>query len=268
MSEITQRTAVYAQQSPPTLPAPPVPGKKVRKEGTTSSRRVLWILVSIVLLALSIGGFYITALRADDTQSVLVASAAIPQGEEITSDMFTTVNIVPAGGITYTSGNRAGEFVGMTARGYIPSGTPVQSEMFFSPVEAEEAVLLECVLDFEVFPGGEEVASGDFVLMIDPGEDPGGEGRGTAAYVVEARYLDNLEESQLRESLPPNEWSECRRKEAFGGRTPQVYKVNPLLEQNEALLGTLIQQLNTVFEEEFVVKLNEAAEQAEAQEQF
>ena len=86
--------------------------------------------------------------------------------------------------------------------------------------------------------------------------------------MVEARYLDNLEEGQLRESLPPAEWSQCRRKQAFGGRTPQVYKVNPLLEQNEELLGTLIQELNTVFEEEFVVKLSEAAEQAEAQEQF
>lgn len=265
-SNVTKETAVYEQSPIPTLPGPPVPGKKARKEGSTSSRRVFWVLISVVLLAVSVGGFYYLSLRADLTRSVLVSAAEIPAGAEVSSEHFKTVSVVPNGEVEYLSSSRADAIYGQKARGYIPAGVTISADMFAEPVTEEQQVgLLEVVvpLDTELVDG--ELFATDYVMMLDPGEPPGsGEGgRGRARFVVETRYLEGLEDgSQLRLRLPPNEWSRWRRLVDFNGQTPQVMKIPSDIVHDEQRVAQFVADMNQVFETEFLTELEIALEES------
>ncbi len=263
MSSIVQSgVAMHEQPTSPALPSPPMPGEKARKDTSTPTRRIFWILISLVLLVLSIGGFYILALRADDTISVLITAQDIAPGTTVTADLFTSANVVPGGGIEYVDGDFASSFEGLLAIGPIPAGTPARYEMFQEDVTVEEAGLLEVVVPLDLSLSQEELSPADYVLLIDPGIPPGGEENGgIARYVVESRYLDGYEEGQLRLNLPPEEWSRWRRLVDFGGRTPQVMRVNPALVGNDDALNEWISRLNDVFTVEFQADLETYLEQ-------
>ena len=176
------------------------------------------------------------------------------------------MDVIPSGQIVYLRSSQADAIYGLKARGYIPVGVPVNSDMFVEPVtEDRQAGLLEVVvpLDTELVDG--ELSASDYVMMLDPGEPPGGgEGgsRGSARFVVETRYLDGLEEGQLRLRLPPHEWSRWRRLVDFNGRTPQVMKIPDDIVNDEQAVAEFVNTMNEVFETEFLAQLQDTLESA------
>ena len=265
-SNPTKETAVYEQPSVPALPAPPVPGAKARKETSTSSRRLFWILMSVVLLAISIGGFYYVALRADPTRRVVITASDITAGMEVSAEHFKEVRVTPNDEIDFLPANNAPDLYGMVARGYIPSGIPVKGEMFVAAVSDEEAGFLEVVVPLDTSLEDEELSASDYVLMIDPGESPGeGDGLPRPPFIVTHRALDGLEEGQLRLMVPIEEWSRWRRLVDFNGQPPQVMKVPQPLLYDDAALEDWISRLQTVFDLEFEEELEEYVAQSEAE---
>ena len=265
-SNPTKETAVYEQPSVPALPAPPVPGAKARKETSTSSRRLFWILMSVVLLAISIGGFYYLALRADSTRRVVITTSEIPRGTEVYAEHFKEVRVAPNDEIDFLPANNASNLYGMVARGYIPSGIPVKGEMFLPAVSEGEAGLLEAVVPLDTSLVDGELSASDYVMLLDPGQSPGeGDDRPRAKYVVETRFLDGLEEGQLRLMLEPHEWSRWRRLVDFNGQTPQVMKIPETIAGDPELVSEFIATMNEVFDLEFQEELDEYIAQSEAE---
>ena len=77
--------------TPKTAEAPEAAaGKKVRRQLPDSTRRILLIILSLVVLAASVAGFYLVSDAFDERTPVLVTAVDIQQGETLTAGYFTS----------------------------------------------------------------------------------------------------------------------------------------------------------------------------------
>ena len=76
---------------PPTeAPTAVATGEKARRQIPESTRRILLIISGVVVLLVSVGGFYLTSDAFDKRTSVLVAAVDINKGDIVSPDYFTS----------------------------------------------------------------------------------------------------------------------------------------------------------------------------------
>ena len=195
------------EQPKPAPAATPAKAKKARRQMPESTKRLIFIIAGVFVLAASVMGFYLTSDAFDDRSAVVVAARPIEAGETVTSADFRS-DLVVVGSIPHVpwTPGTAEFFQDMVALQPIPAGTLVRFDML---TEAESlGVGLEVVVPLDLILATDEVAEGDLVLLVDPGVEPVEADEGRPRQVVRQFTLTSFEGTQMRLFLPPEEWAE------------------------------------------------------------
>ncbi len=206
----------------------PATAERAKRATSTSTRRVLFVVVGVVVLVASVGGFYLTSDAFDERTEVLVAAVDIPAGT-ILSAGDLTVALADMGSIPHSPwvAGLDEALVGLLASQDIPAGAVVQQATLVSPDTVPDGDELEVIvpLDASLSPSG--VAEGDLVLLIDPGVAPVPGDAGRPRGVLEPLELKDFDGSAIRLFVPPEEWARWRALPGELGATPQILPVSP-----------------------------------------
>ena len=186
-----------------------VPAKRTRRKMPGWTRRLIFIILGLFVLAASVLGFYFTSDAFDERRAVLVAARRIESGQTISDADLAPARVI-VGAIPHVewTAEVAGTFVGKVALQPIPQGGLITHDMVTGVEAVPVGVELEVIvpLDLVLATGG--VSEGEMVLLVDPGVEPVEGDPGRPRRVVRPFRLTNFDGSQMRLFLPPEEWAE------------------------------------------------------------
>lgn len=209
-------------ESPPFVAS----GEKARRHMPDSTRRILLIIAGVIVLAVSVAGFYLVSDVFDKRTPVLVAAVEIQKGETVSASYFTFSEAVmgPIPHIAYTP-DAPYAFEGFVASQTIPAGTIVLGNMMIPPESQPFGNQLEVTVQFDTSLATTEVREGDDVLLVDPGAAPTGEDSGRPQQAIRSLTLRNYRDGAMTMYLDPEEWAEWRALPAALGATPRILPV-------------------------------------------
>lgn len=187
----------------------PARAKRTRRQLPASTKRLMFVLAGVLVLAGSVGGFYLTSDAFEERVPVLVSARAIEAGETVSSADLRSELIV-AGSVPHIpwTPDASAFFEGTVALQPIPDGGLVRYEMvaLVETVPEGDELVVEVPLDLGLTT--EAVFEGDLVLLVDPGVAPTPEDPGRPRKVVREFTLTSLDGEQMRLILPAQEWAE------------------------------------------------------------
>ena len=192
-------------------PAPaPATAKKARRQMPESTKRLIFIIAGLFVLVGSVMGFYLTSDAFDERVAVLVAARDIDAGETLSSaDLVSALLVLPPSvpHVLWTP-DAAFVFEGKVAVQSVPAGALVRPDMVVDAETVPVGVELEVIVPLDLSLVTDEVSEGEFVLLVDPGAEPAEGDEGRPRQVVRQFGLTNLDGSQMRLFLPPEEWAQ------------------------------------------------------------
>ena len=233
-----------------------VAGDKARRQLPESTRRILFIILGVLVLAVSVAGFYLTSDAFDKRKPVLVAAIDIQKGDTVTAGHFTsemaTLGSIPH--IPYTP-DAPYAFEGFIATQPIPVGTVVLGTMMIPPNTQPTGNQLDLTVQFDTSLVTNPVFDGDTVLVVDPGREPTPEDQGRAQRALYALTLRNYQDGSMTMFLEPEQWAEWRDLPVNLGALPQILPV-PI----GGVPDEFAMQINEVWRAEWEAKAAAAAE--------
>ena len=220
-----------------------------------STRRILLIILSLVVLAASVAGFYLISDAFDERTPVLVTAVDIEQGETLTASYFTSklavMGSIPH--IPYTP-NAPYAFEGFVATHPIPAGSVVLANMV-TPADSQPfGNELELTVQFDTTLVTDPPFDGDVVLLVDPGLEPTAESPGRPQQALATLPLRNYTNGSMTMFLEPEQWSYWKELPQVLGALPRILPV-PLGGDAEAFA----QEINAVWLMEYEAKVAAAA---------
>ena len=247
-----------SETRPQAEPAAAVPAKakRTRRQMPESTKRILFIVVGVFVLVGSVLGFYMTSDAFDDRIPVLVAARPIEHGETVTETDFAFEHVVigPIPHVPGTPVDRA-YFEGTVAVQPVPAGALVRHDMF--TVVETVGVQLEVVVPLDLRLATDDVADGDFALLVDPGAAPVAGDDGRPRRVVRQFELTNFDGSQMRLFLPPEEWALWEALLEEVGSPLMVVDLDPGDDAEQ-----ITQQLESVWETQWAAAVQQVAQAA------
>ena len=173
------------------------------------TKRMLFVLLGVLVLAVSVAGFYFTSDVFDERARVMVASRPIAAGETLSFTDFgydeAVVGSIPH--LPWTA-DAPYRFEGMVALVTIPAGTLVRDDMFVAAETVPVGVELETVVPLDLSLATGTLFEGDTVLLIDPGAEPVEGDPGRPRRVVRETELTNFDGTQMQLFVSPEEWAQ------------------------------------------------------------
>ncbi len=175
------------------------------------TKRALFVALGVVVLLLSVLGFYITSDVFDSRTQVMVAAGPIEAGQILAFTDFgfdeAAIGSIPH--LPWTS-DSAYQFEGMVALQPIPAGALVRADMFTAAETVPVGVELEAIVPLDLTLVTGSVFEGTTVLLVDPGVEPTESAEGRPRRVVREFELTNFDESanQMQLFVSPEEWAE------------------------------------------------------------
>lgn len=240
--------------------AAPSKARRVRRQSSPTTRRIIFALVGVLVLAASVAGFYLTSAAFDERTPVLVAARGIEAGETVVASDFTSALVVldPIVPFTRWTSDAPFAFSGMVAAEAIQAGTLVLGDMLIEAGTVPRGVELEVVVPLDTSLATQGVFDGDLVLLIDPGADPTDSDPGRPRRVVRQFELRNFDGSRMRLILEPEEWAEWESLLDEVGATLMVQKVG-LAGNPEETADEMAERLDAVWHEQWSVAVEEMA---------
>ena len=240
--------------------AAPAKAKKARRQMPQSTKRLLIIVAGVLVLAGSVGGFYLTSDAFEERVPVLVAGRQISAGETLSAADFRSELMITGSvpHIGWTAGAPA-FFEGTVALQPIPAGGLVRYDMVaqVDTVPEGDELVVEVPLDLSLVT--EDVFEGDLVLLVDPGVAPAADSPGRPRTVVREFTLENFDGSQMRLILPAQQWAEWTELLEEVGGTLMVKDLGPLAD-----VEATSESLDAVWESQWSEAVAEVAVEAEA----
>ncbi len=144
---------VSPQQSRNRLPTP------------ARDRRGLLAVLAVLLIVVGALSAAIVVYRTGNRVDVLVASHAIPAGQKVSANDFTTTRVA-SDGANVVDADAEANFIGSYATTSIPSGTLINAQMFrIKQVVPADSVVLGVTLSIDQRPA-KQIAPGDIVRVF------------------------------------------------------------------------------------------------------
>lgn len=236
--------------------AAPAKAKRTRRQLPESTKRLLFIIAGVLVLAGSVGGFYLTSDAFENRVPVLVAARDIAAGETVSSADFGSELIVTGSvpHIAWTADTPL-FFEGTVALQPIPLGGLVRYDMVaqVDTVPEGDELVVEVPLDTSLVT--EAVAEGDLVLLVDPGIAPMPDDPGRPRKVVQDFTLTSYDGTQMRLILPAQEWAQWTALLDEVGGTLMVKDLGP-----RADVAATSASLDAVWQSQWSAAVAEAAE--------
>ncbi|MXW95615.1 MAG: hypothetical protein F4Z64_08945 [Acidimicrobiaceae bacterium] len=192
---------------PSSAPAAAAPDRQ--RQMRRGTKRMLFVLLGVLVLAVSVAGFYFTSDVFDERARVMVASRPIAAGETLSFTDFgydeAVVGSIPH--LPWTA-DAPYRFEGMVALVTIPAGTLVRDDMFVAAETVPVGVELETVVPLDLSLATGTLFEGDTVLLIDPGAEPVEGDPGRPRRVVRETELTNFDGTQMQLFVSPEEWAQ------------------------------------------------------------
>ena len=238
------------------------PAEKTRRQMPESTKRLLFIIGGLLVLAGSVSGFYFTSDAFDDRVAVLVAARDIDAGETLSAADFGS-DLVVSGSIPHVpwTPEAPAVFEGMVALQPIPAGALVRYEMLIEVGTLLDGVGLEVIVPLDLSLVSDEVSEGKTVLLVDPGVDPVEGDEGRPRQVVRQFQITGFAGSQMRLLLPPEEWAQWEALLEDVGGTLMVVDLEAGADEEETM-----RRLDTVWAAQWAAKVQEVAQSIAAAE--
>ena len=187
----------------------PARAARTRRQMPESTKRLLFVIVGVFVLAGSVVGFYLTSDAFDERVPVLVAARDIADGETVSADDFSSALLVLDAAVPHEPYTADAPFFfdGMVATQPIPAGGLVRYEMVRDADSGAEGSELEVIVPLDLSLATEEVSDGKVVLLVDPGAEPTEVDEGRPRRVERSFTLTNFDGTRMRLFLPPEEWA-------------------------------------------------------------
>lgn len=248
-------TDIETLHQEPGAPLTAATGEKARRQMPESTRRILLIILSVLVLVASVAGFYFTSDVFDERTPVLVTAIDIQQGDAITATVFKSeladMGSIPH--IAYTP-DAPYAFEGFVATQPIPAGTVVLASMMTPADQQPFGNELELTVQFDTTLVTDPVFDGDVVLLVDPGAVPTAENPGRPQQAIGSLILRNYENGSMTMFLEPETWSYWKDLPQTFGALPRILPV-PLGGDAEQFA----QEINAVWASEHEAQAVEAA---------
>ncbi|WP_419864199.1 SAF domain-containing protein [Candidatus Poriferisodalis sp.] len=229
-------------------------------------KRLLFVAGGVVVAAASVAGFWYSADAFDERAPVLVAARDIAAGDTLSVSDLTSASLVLGTAVPHEpwTDDAPLSYEGMVATQPIPAGGLVRFEMVRAAGSGAEGSELEVVVPLDLSLAAQEVADGDMVLLVDPGQEPAEADDGRPRQVALASTLANFDGGSMRLYVPPEEWAQW---EALLEEAGGALMVVPLGDGGDAV--ELAARLDAVWRAQWADAVDEiAAAEAEEREAF